>query len=78
MPGLDCAAASGSQVWNGHKGALIANAKKKPRKSIFCVLGSISKPTKDRKSKVPLPNSRAETTYRPINDANMNRPPSRL
>ena len=30
---------SGSQVWNGTSGALIANAMKKPRKSSFCTPG---------------------------------------
>jgi hypothetical protein len=27
---------SGSQVWNGHSGALMAKATKKPRKSAIC------------------------------------------
>ncbi len=30
-PGCAAVAASGSQVWNGQSGALIANATKKPR-----------------------------------------------
>ncbi len=38
-PGCAAAAASGSQVWNGHSGALIANATKKPRNSHRCVTG---------------------------------------
>ena len=41
VPGVDSAAASGSQVWNGTSGALIANAMKKPTNSHFCVPGSI-------------------------------------
>ena len=38
-PGCADAAASGSQVWNGHSGALIANAMKNPRNSHFCTVG---------------------------------------
>src|SRR5438067_1388801 len=38
-PGWAAVAASGSQVWNGHSGALIANATKKPRNSHFCTAG---------------------------------------
>ena len=34
-PGCAAVAASGSQVWNGQSGALIANAMKKPRNSHF-------------------------------------------
>src|SRR6202166_3845964 len=37
-PGGAAAAASGSQVWNGHSGALIANAMKNPRNSQFCTV----------------------------------------
>ena len=39
VPGWDAVAASGSQVWNGHSGALMANAMKKPRNSHFCTSG---------------------------------------
>ena len=39
VPGVDSAAASGSQVWNGHSGALIAKAAKNPRNSHFSVVG---------------------------------------
>ena len=78
MPGFDSAAASGSHVWNGHSGALTAKAKKKPRKSIFCTPGSMSSPASVRKSKVPVPVIWADTTYRPISEASMNRPPTRL
>ena len=35
VPGVADFAASGNQVWNGHNGALIANAMKKPRKRKF-------------------------------------------
>ena len=45
VPGVDSAAASGSQVCTGHSGALIANAAKKPRNSHFCVVGSMCRPT---------------------------------
>ncbi len=38
-PGWAAVAASGSQVWNGHSGALIAKATKNPRNSHFCVVG---------------------------------------
>ena len=37
-PGCADDAASGSQVWKGHSGALIANAMKKPRNSHFCTV----------------------------------------
>ena len=39
-PGWAALAASGSQVWNGNSGALIANAMKKPRNSHFCTVRS--------------------------------------
>ena len=45
-PGGDSAAASGSQVWNGHSGALIAKAMKKPRNSMRSVLVPISVPSR--------------------------------
>jgi hypothetical protein len=38
-PGWAEDAASGSQVWNGHSGALIAKAMKNPRNSHFCTVG---------------------------------------
>ena len=38
-PGWAYAAASGSQVWNGNSGALIAKATKKPRNSHFWAAG---------------------------------------
>ena len=38
-PGWAEKVASGSQVWNGHSGALIANAMKNPRNSHFCTSG---------------------------------------
>ena len=71
-------AASGSQVWNGHSGALTANAKKKPRNSMRWVLGSMLSCVSAVKSNVPAPNSRWLTTYSPITLASMNSPPNRL
>ena len=44
--GGDSAAASGSQVWNGKSGALIANAMKKPRNSHRCVVSLMSTPSR--------------------------------
>ena len=32
--------ASGSQVWKGHMGTLMAKARKKPRKAHICSVGS--------------------------------------
>ena len=67
--------ASGSQVWNGKNGALIANATKKPRNSQRAVFWSIDDAEASRwlKSKVCPP-----TTHSPITAASMNRPPTRL
>ena len=76
VPGVDSAAASGSHVWNGTSGALIANAKKKPRNSHFWVPGSIVRPASAVKSKVPVPSCSADTTYRPMSEASMSRPPN--
>ncbi len=73
------APASGSQVWNGNSGALIANAMKKPRKSHFSTPGLMCRVARVAKSKVPPPGSCwPDTTYRPITEASINRPPSRL
>src|SRR5215467_11158479 len=52
-PGWAEAAASGSQVWNGHSGALIANAMKNPRNSHFCVVGDSVTLTSDWMRNVP-------------------------
>ena len=46
------APASGSQVWNGTSGALIANPMKKPRNSHFCRPGSMLPATSWLKSNV--------------------------
>src|SRR5258705_11377510 len=67
--------ASGSQVWNGKNGALIAKATKNPRNSQRAVFWSIELTDSLSlvKSKVCPP-----TTQRPITEASMNRPPTRL
>ena len=79
-------AASGSQRWNGHSGALTANANMKPRNSALRIAGLTASSPLDtaatiaRKSNVPdskasLP---AVTTYRPMTAASMISPPNRL
>ena len=86
LAGVASTAASGSQRWNGHSGALTANANMKPRNSRFITAGLTTNSPLDtaatisRKSNVPdskasLP---AVTTYRPITAASMIRPPNRL
>ncbi len=55
-PGWADAAASGSQVWNGHSGALIAKAMKKPRNSHFCTVGrqgDVRQRVEDERAVVP-------------------------
>src|SRR6516164_11372027 len=52
-PGGAAAAASGSQVWNGQSGALIANAMKNPRNSHFCTVGDKATFTRDENRNVP-------------------------
>ena len=71
-------AASGSQVWNGHSGALIANATKKPRNSHFCVVGLSDTCTSWLNRNVPGCPGRAEYTYSAITATSMSSPPSRL
>src|ERR687893_2845548 len=63
--------ASGSQVWNGKNGALIANATKKPRNSQRSAPVEKSAATSFSQSNVLPP-----STHRPITDASMNRPPT--
>ena len=55
VPGVDSAAASGSQVWNGTSGALIANAMKNPVNSHFWSVGSSCRCASVVKSNVPVP-----------------------
>ena len=77
-PGVASAAASGSQVWNGHSGALMANAMKKPRNSHFCVVRVDRQAGRaSRKSNVPVPSWSPDTTYSPMSAASMSRPPNR-
>ena len=63
--------ASGSQVWNGKNGALIANARKKPRNSQRSAPVEKSASLSVCQSKVCPP-----STHRPITAASMNRPPT--
>ena len=52
-----CCAASGSQVWNGTSGALMANATKKPRKIQTCTFSGACASTGRNvaQSNVPCP-----------------------
>src|SRR5260370_37558854 len=83
VAGVDCTAASGSQAWNGHSGALTANANMKPPNRALSNAGSApSRPaeaiaTISRTSKVPGP-LRVVTTYNPTTAASMISPPDRL
>ncbi len=55
-PGCAASAASGSQVWNGHSGALIANAMKNPRNSHFCTVelsGDVDQLAEQERAVVP-------------------------
>jgi hypothetical protein len=67
----------GSQVWNGHSGALMAKAMKKPLNSAICTGVLISSWVSASNAKVPSPWS-AETTYSPMTAASMSSPPARL
>ncbi len=53
---------SGSQVWKGTSGALMAKATKNPRKSSFCTPGSMSSWRSASKAKVPSPSWELLTT----------------
>ena len=59
LAGVASTAASGSQRWNGHSGALTANANMKPRNSALRIAGLTASSPLDtaatiaRKSKVP-------------------------
>src|SRR6202167_2474221 len=83
VAGVDSTAASGSQRWNGHSGALIAKANMNPRKSALVTAEDapsdrgVRAGTIGRRHNVPEP-FRAVTTYRPITAASMIRPPNRL
>ena len=80
-PGWAAVAASGSQVWNGHSGALIANATKKPRNSHFCTVGlndTCSSVLNRNVPWCPVAPDRAEYTYRAMTATSISSPPSRL
>ena len=77
-PGCAAVAASGSQVWNGHSGALIANATKNPRNSHFCVVGLSEMCISWLNRNVPWCPFCAEYTYSAITATSMSSPPSRL
>src|SRR3954470_22773990 len=63
VAGVDSTAASGSQRWNGHSGALTAKANMNPRNSALSTAGSTfndpsaTAATIARKSKVPAANA---------------------
>src|SRR6201997_5840692 len=80
-PGCAESAASGNQVWNGHSGALIANAMKNPRNIHFCTvelsdtwISSLNR----NEPWCPVAGLRTEYTYRAMTATSMSSPPSRL
>src|SRR5580700_10782799 len=77
-PGWAEAAASGSQVWNGHSGALIANAMKKPRNSHFCTVEDSVTCSSWVNRNVPCPRDWVEYTYSAMTATSISSPPSRL
>src|ERR1700742_1254285 len=80
-PGGADAAASGSQVWNGHSGALIANAMKKPRNSHFCTVelsATCSSVVNMNVPWCPVTALCVEYTYSAMTATSMSSPPSRL
>src|SRR6202043_160338 len=80
-PGCAEAAASGSQVWNGHSGALIANAMKNPRNSHFCTVGlsdTLISSLNRNEPWCPVAPLWVEYTYSAMIATSMSSPPSRL
>src|ERR1700745_4375174 len=80
-PGGAEAAASGSQVWNGHSGALIANAMKNPRNSHLLTVGLSGTWVSMLNRNVPwcpFTGLRAEYTYSAMTATSMSSPPNRL
>src|SRR6202012_290106 len=76
-PGWAEAAASGSQVWNGHSGALIANAMKNPRNSHFCTVGdrdTLTSSLNRNEPWCPVAPLRTEYTYRAMTATSMSSP----
>src|SRR5256886_17629491 len=65
-PGWAEVAASGSQVWNGHSGALIANATKNPRNSQRSALVDSARWVSELNRNVPWGPPWAEDTYSAI------------
>ena len=68
---------SGSQVWNGNSGALMAKAMKKPENRAICTGVLISSSVSRSKANVPSPCA-ALVTYSPMTAASMSSPPTRL
>ena len=78
-PGWADVAASGSQVWKGHSGALIAKAMKNPRNSHRCASGLSARWVSGPSRNVPwVCPPWVEYTYRAMTATSMSRPPSRL
>src|ERR1700722_20859554 len=77
-PGWAEPAASGSQVWNGHSGALMANAMKKPRNSQRLGTGLSARCESGVNRNVPGGPPLSEYTYRAMTATSMSSPPSRL
>ena len=77
-PGWAAVTESGSQVWNGHSGALIANATKKPRNSQRWVTGVSVSFSRSVNRNVPVCPPRAEYTYSAMTATSISSPPSRL
>ena len=76
-PGLDCSAASGSQVCSGTSGALIANANMKPTNSQRPVPVPMSQLAQVATAGSWRSPAWADSTYSPITEASMTKPPSR-
>src|ERR1700750_2946750 len=80
-PGWPDAAASGSQVWNGNSGALIAKARKNPRNIHFWASGLNETWISWLNRNVPWWPVAAlsdEYTYSAMTATSMSRPPARL
>ena len=77
-PGWADVAASGSQVWNGHNGALIAKAMKNPRNSQRSASVDSARWLSWLNRNVPWCPPWVEYTYSAITATSMSRPPRRL
>ena len=81
VPGCAASVASGSQVWNGHSGALIANAMKNPRNSHLLTVGLSGTWISTLNRNVPwcpVTALRVEYTYSAMTATSISSPPSRL